>query len=135
MADVKVTVEPPLENQIVEVTYDGQEIIQPPLTQGEHLMRQSAKLDFASIPQDLDDESEEDISDKEPQQASNEDATSETASATPNNKWPWESVRDRIRDALAEVSVLSDVLSVATKECGRDHINNPKRYMKGPKYW
>ena len=40
MADIKVTVEPPLENQIVEVTYDGQEIIQPPLTQAENLMRQ-----------------------------------------------------------------------------------------------
>ena len=40
MADINVTVEPPLENQIVEVTYDGQEIIQPPLTQGENLMRQ-----------------------------------------------------------------------------------------------
>jgi len=40
MADIKVTVEPPLENQVVEVTYDGQEITQPPLTQGEHLMRQ-----------------------------------------------------------------------------------------------
>ena len=39
MADIKVTVEPPLENQIVEVTYDGQEIIQPPLTQAENLMR------------------------------------------------------------------------------------------------
>jgi mediator of RNA polymerase II transcription subunit 17 len=44
-------------------------------------------------------------------------------------KWPWESVRDRLRDALAEVSVLSDVISVATKECGRDQANNPKRYM------
>lgn len=40
MADVRVTVEPPLENQIVEVSYDGQEIIQPPLTQAEHLSRQ-----------------------------------------------------------------------------------------------
>jgi hypothetical protein len=40
MAEVQVTVETPTENQIVEVTYDGQEIIQPPLTQGEHLMRQ-----------------------------------------------------------------------------------------------
>ena len=40
MADLKVTVEPPLENQIVEVTYDGQEITQQPMTQGEHLMHQ-----------------------------------------------------------------------------------------------
>ena len=44
MADIKVTVEPPLENQIVEVTYDGQEIIQPPLTQAENLMRQVSNL-------------------------------------------------------------------------------------------
>ena len=40
MADLKVTVEPPLENQIVEVTYEGQEITQQPMTQGEHLMHQ-----------------------------------------------------------------------------------------------
>ena len=52
---------------------------------------------------------------------------SETAQAS--NKWPWESVRDHLRDALAEVSVLSDVLTIATKECGRDHNNQPKRYM------
>ena len=45
------------------------------------------------------------------------------------NKWPWESVRDRLRDALAEVSVLSDVITIATKECGSDGANNPKRYM------
>ena len=44
MADINVTVEPPLENQIVEVTYDGQEIIQPPLTQAENLMRQVSQF-------------------------------------------------------------------------------------------
>jgi len=45
MADLKVTVEPPLENQIVEVTYDGQEITQQPMTQGEHLMHQVKTID------------------------------------------------------------------------------------------
>ena len=49
MADIKVTVEPPLENQIVEVTYDGQEIIQPPLTQAENLMRQVSNFIFRKI--------------------------------------------------------------------------------------
>ena len=34
-----------------------------------------------------------------------------------------------MRDALAEVSVLSDVLTIATRECGRDHNGQPKRYM------
>jgi len=120
MADINVTVEPPLENQIVEVTYDGQEIIQPPLTQAENLMRQTAKLDFSSIPDDLDDDEDniEDTSDGK-----------ESESTQDNNKWPWESVRDHLRDALAEVSVLSDVLTIATKECGRDHAGQPKRYM------
>ena len=50
MADINVTVEPPLENQIVEVTYDGQEIIQPPLTQGENLMRQVSQVKYKSYP-------------------------------------------------------------------------------------
>ena len=49
MADIKVTVEPPLENQIVEVTYDGQEIIQPPLTQAENLMRQVSNFIFKNL--------------------------------------------------------------------------------------
>lgn len=46
MADLKVTVEPPLENQIVEVTYDGQEITQQPMTQAEHLMHQVNQPDL-----------------------------------------------------------------------------------------
>ena len=38
--------------------------------------------------------------------------------------WPWESVRNALRSALTELCVASDVLSIATKECGKD-----KRYM------
>ena len=81
---------------------------------------QTAKLDFSSIPDDLDDDEDniEDTSDGK-----------ESESTQDNNKWPWESVRDHLRDALAEVSVLSDVLTIATKECGRDHAGQPKRYM------
>ena len=125
MADISVTVEPPSENQVVEVTYDGQEIIQPPLTQAEHLMRQATKLDFSSIPDDLD----EDIEDNndEPME---EGASSEGQEASQPYKWPWESVRDKLKDALTEINVLSDVLAIATKECGRDpNTNAPKRYM------
>ena len=80
-------------------------------------------MDFSSIPDDLD-EDDEDLEAKE-----DEEKDTKEANAQQQNKWPWESVRDHLRDALAEVSVLSDVLSVATKECGRDHANNPKRYM------
>ena len=57
-----------------------------------------------------------------------ESASQESNDEQPT-KWPWESVRDKLRDALAEVSVLSDVITIATKDCGRDAANNPKRYM------
>ena len=123
MSDIKVTVEPPSENQIVEVTWEGQEIVQPPLTQAEHLNRQATKLDFSSIPDDLDEDIEENN-----ENADDEEVESEENGTQPN-KWPWESVRDKLRDALAEVSVLSDVLAIASKACGSDASNNPKRYM------
>ena len=128
MSDIKVTVEPPSENQIVEVTYDGQEIVQPPFTQAEHLMRQATKLDFSTIPDDLDEDIDDD-NDEDTEENNSELQENGTSTNQPTNKWPWESVRDKLRDALAEVSVLSDVLSVATKECGRDHNNTPKKYM------
>ena len=127
MSDIKVTVEPPSENQIVEVTYDGQEIVQPPFTQAEHLMRQATKLDFSTIPDDLDEDIDDD--NDEVTEENSESQENGTTTNQPTNKWPWESVRDKLRDALAEVSVLSDVLSVATLPCGRDHSNNPKKYM------
>lgn len=82
-------------------------------------------MDFSSIPDDLDDD------DDSADDANNEDDTSNQQQKEQQqpNKWPWESVRDHLRDALAEVSVLSDVITVATKDCGRDQANNPKRYM------
>lgn len=77
-------------------------------------------MDFSSIPEDLDEEEEK------PEEKDSEESIEAQQAA---NKWPWESVRDSLRNALAEVSVLSDVLTIASKECGRDHANNPRRYM------
>ncbi len=121
MADIEVTVESGSENQIVEINYDGQEQIQLPMTQGEHLSKQAAKLNFNETAEEL----EEQAADPD----GGEDTSDTTETPAAPAKWPWESVRDHLRDALAEVSVLSDVISIATKECGRDAGNNPKRYM------
>jgi hypothetical protein len=49
ISSVEVTVETPGENPVIEVTYDGQEIIQPPLTLGEHFAKQAAKIDFETV--------------------------------------------------------------------------------------
>ncbi len=43
--------------------------------------------------------------------------------------WPWESVRNKLREALTEMSVLSDVIAISTKEVGKDLNGQPKRYM------
>ena len=56
MADVQVTVETPSENQIIAVEFDGQEIIQPPLSLSEHFAKQASRIDFNDIDQEQDDE-------------------------------------------------------------------------------
>ena len=43
-------------------------------------------------------------------------SSSSSASSTQQpQQWEWESVRNKLRDALTEMSVLSDVITVATK--------------------
>jgi hypothetical protein len=37
-----------------------------------------------------------------------------------SNKWPWEAVRNKLVEALTEMTVLTDVISIATKDCGKD---------------
>ena len=44
--------------------------------------------------------------------------------------WPWESTRNKLNDALTELSVLQDVISICSNECGKDPVTGqPKRYM------
>ena len=52
MADVQVTVETPSENQIIAVEFNGQEIIQPPLTFAEHFSKQASRIDFNDVDED-----------------------------------------------------------------------------------
>lgn len=53
---ILVSVESRATNPVVEVTYDGQEIVQPPITAEQHLTKQALKIDFDN----LDAEDEED---------------------------------------------------------------------------
>ena len=139
MASVPVTVETSGENQVVEVGYDGQEILAPPLTQSDHLAKLATRIDFdapCSFDDDLktekhDDDMETDDNangsdDGEETDDSDDDAKRDNKQAS----WPWENVRNKLRDALTEMSVLADVVSIATKDCGKDaNTGQPKRYM------
>jgi len=115
MASIPVRIEPPKENTVLEITYDGQEITQPPLSMSENLAKQARKIDFSQETEMMEVDEPEDTDDE--------------MKSFSQPVWPWESVRNKLQDTLTELCVASDVLTIATKECGKDPGGNPKRYM------
>ncbi|XP_063376411.1 mediator of RNA polymerase II transcription subunit 17 [Cydia fagiglandana] len=109
---VNISIEAPIENQIQEITYDGQEIYQAPLSMSENLARLAQKIDFAKS----DDEFCNIKKEPEVETKSEEDSKEP---GYQSSQWPWDSVRNKLRDALTQVCVLADVLSIAKE----------KRYM------
>ncbi|XP_037088914.1 mediator of RNA polymerase II transcription subunit 17-like [Pollicipes pollicipes] len=107
MSGPKISIETPLENQVYEITYDGREILQPPLSMSENLARLAAKIDWSRA-------DGSDGADEPAEPAAEPDADGEQqVTSFQQPAWPWESVRNKIRDAYTEVCVLSDVLSIA----------------------
>ncbi|CAG5058845.1 unnamed protein product [Parnassius apollo] len=111
---VNISIEAPIENQIQEITYDGQEIYQAPLSMSENLARLAQKIDFSKT--------EDEFCNIKKEGESTLEIKSEDESKEPgyqSSLWPWDSVRNKLRNALTEVCVLADVLSIAKE----------KRYM------
>ncbi|XP_008558413.1 mediator of RNA polymerase II transcription subunit 17 [Microplitis demolitor] len=115
---VNISVEAPIENQIQEITYDGQEIYQAPLTLSENLAKIAQKIDFSKTSTSgADDLCGEQVENGEKSDVSKQD--SKDSFPQQNSLWPWDSVRTKLRNALTEVCVLADVLAIAKE----------KRYM------
>ncbi|XP_002732468.3 mediator of RNA polymerase II transcription subunit 17-like, partial [Saccoglossus kowalevskii] len=95
---VKVSVEPVLEHQIQEVALDGQETYVTPLSMSENLTKLAHKIDFGKSDED---------------EVSGEKEKDEELTPFQPPQWPWESVRNKLRNAFTEVCVLADVLSIA----------------------
>lgn len=110
---VNISIEAPIENQIQEITYDGQEIYQAPLSMSENLTRLAQKIDFSK--------SDDEFCNIKKEGESSSDVKSEEDKEPgyQSSLWPWDSVRNKLRNALTEVCVLADVLSIAKE----------KRYM------
>ncbi|XP_036147332.1 mediator of RNA polymerase II transcription subunit 17 isoform X2 [Monomorium pharaonis] len=106
---VNISVEAPIENQIQEITYDGQEIYQAPLTLSENLAKIAQKIDFSKT-------NGEEI--KKEQLEGNEKNEEDTKDSVlfQSFLWPWDSVRNKLRNALTEVCVLADVLAIAKEK-------------------
>ncbi|XP_055685044.1 mediator of RNA polymerase II transcription subunit 17 [Lutzomyia longipalpis] len=109
---VNISVEAPIENQIQEIQYDGTEIYQPPLSLSENLSKCAQRIDFAKS----NNEPEVVVKKEEPDKKQEEDPKDPQFQSS---LWPWDSVRNKLRDAFTEVCVLSDVLAIAKE----------KRYM------
>lgn len=83
-----------------------------PLSLSEHLSKCAAKIDFSKSAIDADPV-------VEAAAAVNDADDTAKESASQSAMWPWDSVRNKLRDAYTEICVLSDVLAIAKE----------KRYM------
>ncbi|KAG6445649.1 mediator of RNA polymerase II transcription subunit 17 [Manduca sexta] len=110
---VNISIEAPIENQIQEITYDGQEIYQAPLSMSENLARLAQKIDFSKTDDEFCNIKKEGESSSESKSEDDKDPGYQSS------LWPWDSVRNKLRNALTEVCVLADVLNIAKE----------KRYM------
>ncbi|XP_075225487.1 mediator complex subunit 17 [Lycorma delicatula] len=107
---VNISVEAPIENQIQEITYDGQEIYQQPLSMSESLAKLAQKIDFSKAAY----EDKKDTGDNIDK--SDDEGTSKDSASFQSSLWPWDSVRNKLRSALTEVCVLADVLQIAKEK-------------------
>ncbi|XP_075257741.1 mediator of RNA polymerase II transcription subunit 17-like [Convolutriloba macropyga] len=120
---VVVNLEPLQEHQIVEVTYDGQEVYKPPETFAEHFSKILRQIDFGealfstSQAQRLKfAETSNESSEKEhlKQEVSEDEGDVFDEKKVPKmSKSSLSNVRQNIQNALTEVSVLYDVLQLA----------------------
>ncbi|ESO09492.1 hypothetical protein HELRODRAFT_97598 [Helobdella robusta] len=114
-ASVDVSVEVLQECMIQEVTLDGQEIYVLPLTMSENLTKMAHKIDFSKDEFDgkskqlseAVDEEEEDEEENE-----NERQYPKQTLVQPS-LWPWDSVRNKLRSALTELTALQDILTIS----------------------
>ncbi|XP_063842068.1 mediator of RNA polymerase II transcription subunit 17-like isoform X2 [Scylla paramamosain] len=107
MADIRLEV--PGENAVLEVLYDGTELYQQPPSMSENLTQLARKIDFATDGEEVTTEEkkeEEEEEEKQPFQQPH---------------WPLEEVRNKVRQALTEVSVLHDLLMIVKQK--------PHQYM------
>ncbi|CAN0089065.1 mediator of RNA polymerase II transcription subunit 17 [Lampetra fluviatilis] len=110
---VKISIEAGSEHQIKEVALDGTETFVQPLSMSENLAKLAHKIDFSKS--DSEDEAEGDDAEGSAAAAASEEQDEGVAKFQPS-LWPWDSVRNQLRSALTEISVLYDVLNVVREK-------------------
>ena len=106
---INVSLETPDEYRVQEISYDGQEKYITPLSMSENLTRLAHCIDFSKYPSENDpngDVNEESLEKEE----------SKEIPPPQVSLWPWDSVRNKIKNALTEVTVLLDVINIAKEK-------------------
>lgn len=85
-----------------------------PLTLSESLTRNACRIDFSRELNES--EPSNGTSSKTAIKEEKEDEEIKDADRFSANLWPWDSVRNKLRDAMTEVCVLSDVLAIAKRK-------------------
>ncbi|XP_059158595.1 mediator of RNA polymerase II transcription subunit 17-like [Physella acuta] len=123
---VNVSVEAAIEHQIQEVRYDGEEVYVTPLSMSENLSKLAHKIDFYK------DESEE----KGKPTSEGEKETDEEKVLAPfqPSLWPWDSVRNKLKSAYTEISVLYDILNIVKEKhyMVTDPVSQDSPELKAP---
>ncbi|CAG2109723.1 unnamed protein product, partial [Medioppia subpectinata] len=106
---VSVSVEPLDEYVVQEIKYDGQEMYIQPLSMSENFTKSVQKIDFLKI--DSDSNETTGNGSQAMDTAETETESKELATFQPS-LWPFDSIRNKLKQALTEVSVIYDVLSI-----------------------
>lgn len=85
-----------------------------PLTLSESLTRNACRIDFSKDINELDVTTS--ASSKAAIKEEKDDEEPKDEDRFSANLWPWDSVRNKLRDAMTEVCVLSDVLAIAKRK-------------------
>lgn len=80
------------------------EVVFSPLTLSESLAKYAQKIDFSKT---------SDVDIKKEEQNEDSKSDSDSKDAFQSSLWPWDQVRNKLRNALQEVCVLADVLAIA----------------------
>jgi len=102
---VNVSLEVADEYQVQDITFDGQEKYIQPLSMSENMTKLAQRIDFSRVDEDGDEEGKEKY--VESVGVDGKELTPFQASL-----WPWDSVRNKLKNAFTEVSVLLDVLNI-----------------------
>ncbi|CAB4069617.1 MED17 [Lepeophtheirus salmonis] len=128
MASQSVCVETSTDNAIIEVAYDGTEILQPPLSLGEHLAKQASKIDFSNTTIEDEKMEQDQESDESGESSESEDSPTDEK-LEKKTDCPGENVRNKLKDALTELTDAHDLRPYACLVAKKKSLDGPARIL------